>query len=104
MGMIVTRIDFQLGEHRSAQLILWHHAFHRFLDDHFRGFHEQLVERDRLNASRISSVVLIQLVCRLIASNHDLFRINNDDIVAGINVRCEFWLMLASETVRNLST
>lgn len=104
MGMLVARIDLQLGEHCTAQLVLWHHALHCFLNDHFRRLDQKLVKRDGLNASRVSSVMVVKLVCCFFTGYHDLFGVDNDDIVTRVNVRCEFWLMLASQAVRNLCT
>lgn len=101
--MFVARIDLQLGQHGPAELVLWHHAFDRFLDNPFGCFINQLVKSDGFNTTGVTGVVMVKLVSRLIAGHNDLFGVNNNDIVAGVHMWCELWLMLAAQAIGNLS-
>src|SRR5690606_4663288 len=38
----------------------------------------------------------------LVAGQHDLLRVDNDDVVTGVHVRCVRWLVLAAQQVRDL--
>lgn len=51
------------------------------------------------NATRMTRVVVEQLLAHLVACQGNLFRVDDDDIVATINMRGELWLMLAAQTI-----
>lgn len=102
--MFATRVDLQLGQHCPAELVLWHHALHGFLNNHFRRLVDQFVERDRFDTARIARVMVIHLVSRLVAGNNYLFCINNNDIVTCVHMWREFWLVLAAQSVGDLGT
>src|SRR5215471_3939212 len=80
-------IDAQIAELHASKRPARQHAFHRFLHDPLRKF--ALEDRARgalLDAADVAGVVTIDLVLALPAGQHDFFRIDDDDIVAVIDM------------------
>jgi len=57
----------------------------------------KFLKADGLEVADITSVVMVQLVFRFVTGNFDLRSINNDDIVASINMRRISDFMLAAQ-------
>ena len=60
----------------------------------------QLGEVGGVDAARISAVAVIELVVRLVAGHAQLIDVDHHDIIAAIDVRREFRLVLAAQPVR----
>jgi hypothetical protein len=58
---------------------------------------ENLRGRPLLDAAGIASMPVIDLVGALIAGEHHLVGVDDDDVVAAIHMRCEARLVLASK-------
>eukprot|EP01136_Pigoraptor_vietnamica_P025358 Opistho-1_new@79282 len=93
-----TGINLQLLDHRVAQRTLGQHA----LDGLFQGTAGMLglhvLELGRVDPARETRVTVVHLVGGLVARDTELFGIDDDDEVAGIDVRRVDWLVLATQT------
>ena len=58
----------------------------------------QLFKADSLQVTDVTSVVAIQLVLRLVTRHNHLGRVDNHDVIAGIDVRCINGLVLATQS------
>src|SRR5258705_12213870 len=92
----------QLPEHLPAERVLRQHAFHRVLDRAFRLRREQLAEGDRLQVADVAGVMVVELVGELRAGDSDLFRVDDDQVVARIDVRRVHGLVLAAQAMSEL--
>src|SRR5262249_24920159 len=95
-------IDAQVAELHASKRPARQHAFYRFLHDPLRKF--ALEDRARgalLDAADIAGVVAIDLVFALLAGQHDFFRVDDDDIVAVIDVRGVGRFVLAAQPHRH---
>lgn len=99
--MCSARIDFQLTVHVATQRVLRQHAFDRGLDHALRGFSNQLFEVDRLDAARETGVGVVDFVGGFSTGYTNLLGIDNDDVIAGVNVRSVLSFMLATQTARD---
>ena len=99
--MCSARIDFQLTVHVATQWVFRQHAFNRGLDHALRGFGDQLFKVDRLDAARETGVGVVHFVSGFSAGNTDLLGVDDDDVVAGVNVRSVLRLVLATQTARD---
>ena len=66
---------------KQEAIVLLHHDF-------VRGF---------LQATRITGVTTVELLVELVAGEDDLIRVEDDDMIAGIDMRGERGLVLAAE-------
>ena len=64
---------------------------------------QQFLQRDRFQVTDVSRVMVIHLVLFLVARDPHFLGIHNDNVIAGVHVRREFRLVLATQSVRNLS-
>ena len=98
MGMLGTSVYTQVCHQLTAKLIARQHTLDR-LDHHALGVLalEDLLLGTRLDATRVTGVPIVMLLA-FVAGQLHFFRIDDDDIVATIHVRCEGWLVLATQT------
>lgn len=87
----------QLTVHLSTQRVLGQHTLDRQLDNTLRVRLLELVKIGCLEITDVASVALVQLVLALVAGHLDLVRIDDDDIVPGVNVRGVGRLVLATQ-------
>src|SRR5258708_30226024 len=95
-------IDVEVDELHASKRAAGQYAFHRFLHDPLRKF--ALENRARgalLDATDIAGVMAIDLVFALLAGQHDFFRVDDDDIVAVIDVRGVGRFVLAAQPHRH---
>src|SRR3546814_17089740 len=72
----------------TAQRAARHHALDRLFQDALReAAAEDFVRADFLDAARIAGVAIIELLRQLLAGELHLVRIDDDDVVATIDVR-----------------
>ncbi len=84
--MLGTLINLELGGHLAAQLALRKHALDGLLEDRFGAAGEQLGVALFTQAAGEAGVTAIQLLRTLHAGEVDLFGIDDDDVVAHIDV------------------
>src|SRR5262249_34300397 len=102
MRMIRTGIDPQIAELDASERPAWQHAFHRLLDHALGEFSFQ--DRARgplLDAADEAGVVAVDLLLALAAGEHDLGRVDDDDVVAIVDVRGIGRLVLAAQPHRD---
>src|SRR5262245_44186618 len=81
-------IDAQIAELHAPKRSARQHAFDRFLHDPLRKFALQDRARGALfDAADMAGVMAIDLVLPLLAGQHDFFRVDDDDIVAVLDMR-----------------
>ena len=86
--MVGPVIDAQIAELRAAERAARQHALDRLLQ-HALG---ELALEDRargalLDAADVAGVVVVDLLLALLAGQHDLLGVDDDDVVAAIDVR-----------------
>jgi hypothetical protein len=84
----------ELGETERA---LGQHALDGLLDDALGMLLEQVTQLGGLDAARVLGVAPVALVFELVARDAHLFRVDHDDVVAGVAVGRELGLVLATE-------
>src|SRR5271170_1101773 len=92
----------QLPEHAPSERVLRQHALHGELDRPLRMLGQKLLERDRLDATDVAGVVVIDLVGELAPGDADLLRVHDDDVIAHVHVRAVVRFVLALEAMGNL--
>src|SRR3954453_11916221 len=84
--MLWAFVNFELGGHLAAELGLGKHTLDGLLDDGFGATGEELDEGLFAEATGEAGVAAIELLVRLEAGQHDLFGIDDDDVIAHINI------------------
>ena len=91
-------IDAQVAELRAAERPTRQHALHGLLDDALGELAlEDRAGRALLDAADEAGVVVIDLLLALAAGQHDLVGVDDDDIVAVVDVRGVGRLVLAAQ-------
>ena len=96
-------VDLELLEHCVPKRTLRQHSFDRLLQHPPRVLGVQFREADFANATGIAGMAVVFLVFGLVAGDADFRGVDNDDVVAGIDVRSVLGLVLATQTRRDLS-
>src|SRR6188768_359458 len=97
-----TRVDLELLDDLSTQLVLGEHAPDGLLDDLASVLVEQLPDRGGGEAPRVARVAVGELVGQLVAGQGDLLGVDDDDEVTGVDVRRVDRLVLAAQQVGTL--
>src|SRR5690348_10318664 len=84
--MLSALVNLQLGGHLAAQLGLGQHALDRLFDDCLRPPCKQLDERLLAQATGKSGVTAIELGLGLEAGEDDLFRVDDHNVIAHVDV------------------
>src|SRR5438045_9700433 len=84
--MLCAFVDLELGGHLAAKLGLGKHTLDGLLNDGFGATGEELNERLFAETAGEAGVAAIELLVRLEAGQHDLFGIDDDDVIAHIDV------------------
>src|ERR1700678_3314575 len=96
--VVRTFIDPQVAELLLAQRPARKHALDRLLDDALGELAlEDRLGRPFLDAADIAAVVIVDLLVELAAGEHHLVRVDDDHVVAIIDVRGEARLVLAAQ-------
>ena len=96
--VVRTLIDAQVAELLLAQRPARQHALDRLLDDALGELAlEDRLGRALLDAADIAGVVVIDLLVALAAGEHHLLGVDDDDIVAVVDMRGEGRLVLAAQ-------
>src|SRR5579862_3768175 len=86
MRVLCALVDLELGCHLAAHLGLRQHALDGLLDDGFGATGEELDEGLFAEAAGESGVAAIELLVSLEAREHDLFGVDDNDVIAHIDV------------------
>src|ERR1700722_10385231 len=86
VGVLTSLVDLELGGHLAAELGLGKHALDGLLNDRFGATGEKLDEGLFAKTTGESGVAAIELLVRLEAGEHDLFGIDDHDVIAHIDV------------------
>src|SRR5262245_59924813 len=96
--MLVTLVDLEGAHPLALQGAALQHALDRQLDSALGELAvENLARGGLLDAARVAGVAVVDLVRRLIAGEDDLLGIDDDDVVAAVDVRGVDWLVLTLE-------
>src|SRR5439155_15588316 len=95
MGMLASGVDLQMAQLRSAELVMAEHAANRSPDHFLRPPVEEMPERLRAKAAGITAVARIGLRFALVARDRDSRCVDDDDVIAGIEVGLPRGLVLA---------
>src|SRR5258708_1627855 len=101
--MLCAFVDLELGGHLAAELGLGKHTLDGLLDDGFGATGEKLDERLFAEAAGKAGVAAIELLVRLEAGEHDLFGIDDNDVITHIDVGGVEDVELAGEDRSGLS-
>src|SRR5260370_5285397 len=100
--MLGSLVDAQVSELTASERSPRQHALDRLLDDALRKpAFEQELRGARLDAADVAGVVVIDLLVELAARQHHLFRIDDDDVVAAIDMGRIGRLVLAAQAERD---
>src|SRR5262245_28332978 len=102
MRMFSACIDAEILHLAPAERAARDHAFDGLLDDALRkAAFEQLARGALLDAARMSGMPVVDLVGELLAGENHFVGIDDDDVVAVIDVRGECGLVLAAKAICN---
>src|ERR1700731_2182371 len=101
--VIRTRVHLELGQRLAAKGVLGQHPLDRLLDHALRVLFHQVTVAHRAKPARITRVPVGTLVLKLGAAQRNLVRVHDDHEVAGVDVRGEDWLVLASQEHRHMA-
>src|ERR1700679_3533585 len=95
--VVGTLVDLELGGHLAAELALGQHALDGFLEDLLRTANEQLAVLFLAQAAGETGVAAIELLASLHAGDLDLLGVDDDDVIAHIDIRRVERVQLARE-------
>src|SRR5919197_2748967 len=97
--MLRPRVDLQLCDLLPGQPVPRQHALHRAAQNLLRPALELLAQRAAAEAAGIAGVPVVALLVELVARDPDLLGVDDDDEVAGVDVRRVGGLALAAPRV-----
>ena len=95
--MLRASVNADLLEHLAAERTLGHHAANRFVDGEFRLLVEKIAVAGLLQAAGITGVMVVFLLVKFAAGQHDLFGVDDDHMVAGVAMRRIYRLMFPAK-------
>src|SRR5262245_23804624 len=88
MRMLGALVDLEIAQELALQRAAPQHALHGELDDALReAAFEDALRRRSLHAARMARMAVIDLVIVLLAGEDGLLGIDDDDVVAAIDMR-----------------
>ena len=93
-----TCVHLQLFDHCVTQRALREHALHGLFEGAAGVLGLHVLETGRVDAARVAGVTVVNLVGGLVARDTELFGIDDDDEVTGIDVRRVDGFVLAAQT------
>src|SRR5438046_1443370 len=97
--MLGARIDLQLQELATGEPVLREHAADGDSQDFLRAALELLAQRATTDSTGVAGVPVVTLLVELVARDVDLLCVDDDDEVAGVDVRRVGRLALAAQGV-----
>src|SRR3989304_1097176 len=101
VGMLAPRVDLQMTKLFCPQAIMGEHPAYRPADDLFGPPIEKTAERFRAQAARMAAVAVVDLALALVAADRDARGVDDDDVVAGVEIGLVGRLVLALEDGRD---
>jgi hypothetical protein len=98
--MLGASVALHLLEHGVAERALGQHALDSLLKNASEAL-LQLGEVGFVDAARVTGVTIVLLVLGLVAGHAQLLDVDDDDVIAGINVRGVDGFMFAAQATRN---
>src|SRR5947199_10820003 len=98
--MLRAGVDLELRQLGAPELVAWEHALDGLAKDFGRLALELVAQRALPQPTRIAGMPVVHLLVELLPRDRDLLRVHDDDEVAGVDVRSEDRLVLATQTVR----
>lgn len=83
-----------------SKLVVWDHTTNSLFDEKLRLTSTDALRVLDLLVTDVSSVVSVDLLYFFVSREYYALSINNDNVVASVNVRCVNWLMLSTEEHR----
>lgn len=102
MWVLCACIDLELHRDLLAERVLRKHTLYCVLDDTIWVRRTNFLELREASSTWVQRVAVVLLLVFALAGHLDLAGIDDDDEIAGINVRSECWLMLATEKASHL--
>ena len=102
MRMFCTNINAELTEHLSTETILRKHALNSMFKNACREAFEHLTSRRKRRAALIAGMAEVGLIRQLFSCKLNFFRINNNDKITRINMRCIRRLIFTAKDLGNL--
>src|SRR6476619_6612381 len=101
MRMVTSGVDLQLAQLLGAEAVMRQHPLDGPADDLLRSSFEQVTERLLLESLGIAAVAAVELALQLVAGHRDARRVQDDDVVAGVEAWLVGRLVLALEDTRD---
>lgn len=99
MRMFIASIDVQIMEYTSGKSVAGQHAFYGVLDNFSWVFSKQLGRSGKALTTRIAGVANVLLFFGFFAGKNYFVGIDNNNIVAAIDMRSKAWFMFATQNV-----
>ena len=96
--MLGAGVDLQFLDHGVAERALRKHALHSDFEGTARVLGLHFLEGRFIHAARIAGVAVVGLLAGFFGRELDFVGVDHDDVVARIDVRREFGLVLAAQT------
>ena len=97
MRVLGAGVDVELAHDLATETILWNHALHGVEDQLDRVLVEEGLPRRRLQAARVTRVVVRELLGRLVGGQDDFVGVDDNHVVAAVDVRGEVDAVLAAK-------
>src|SRR3954451_21179164 len=104
MRVLSAGVDLQLLDDLPRQLVVREHALDGHLDRLLGARAQQLLVADLLEAARVARVAVRDLGLPLVAGQRHLAGVDDHHVVAGVDVRGERRLVLATQEGRGVSS
>lgn len=101
--MLGTTIDFQFAIDIAAKTIVRDHAANRALDEELRVTFTTRLERFRFMAADIAGEAHVFFLHVFLSADANLIRIDNNDKIAGIDMRSENGFIFAAQQICNFN-
>ena len=95
--MLSTCVHLQFAHLGTAEAVLGDHACNSLLHCTLGELLKELFVAEALETTRVVGVAVGALLFQLVAGQHNLVRVDDDDKVTRVDVRCEFHLVLAAQ-------
>lgn len=100
--MLRAGIHKKLLVHGTAKLGFWQHTLYSALNNLMRLLVQHGSRCSLALTSWITGVIEVNLILHFVSGKAQLIRVDDNHIVAGINIRCITRLVLASQRMSNL--
>ena len=100
--MLGAAVNANLGEHLAAEGTLGHHAADGFIDCEFGLLVEELTILGHFESAGITGVMIINFFVKLSACHDDFICVDDDNVIAAVNMRGKDGLVFSAEYCGNL--